>query len=579
MALAESHLSVVGDRDEDHLPGYVRNLFYRARQHRRSKVAEWNRNYRILRNRTWLDNRPSWLPSPEVPEVLPIISTMVGWMTDQRPTFVVTPWSPPHSPYTNFFSSIASDLQTAMHSTWLTHGYDAHIELSVFDAYVYGTGILKTGWDNSLDGGMGNAVLRRIDPYTFYPDPSATSMDDANYFIEARTMSVQEMDRRWPGSAAKFHEGGITEDVDAPPNLDSAASAPKANPAAISGGSPRYGLPGQSRINATDDPGVTVFEAWLRQHSATTDDDGTVHVFDTWRVVVVAGNTVLMDEDAEDLWDHASHPYERIALMETGDFWGMAMVDFLRGCQMSINRLLASLQLNIELVGNPVFKESTRAGIMRTKITNKPGTRVSVNENSTAEWLDPPQIPALALPMIQFYIGEMERISGMSAVVRGATPTGRNAEGVIDAVQEAAFVRIRLALRNLERALRNAGNKIAALITENYTAPRMMAVVGPNGEKSALALKARHFHIPSKDGTQPLRFTLNVEAGSSLPTSRKARAAEADTLYAMGAIDRMAVLEAHEYPNRDEITRRIQALEAAGAFNPPGARQRSQRTT
>lgn len=577
--MTASHLSVVSDDDNDRLPGYIRELFQRARAHRRGKVAEWNRNYRILRNRTWLEGRATWLPSPEVPEVLPIISTMVGWMTDQRPTYNITPWAPPHSQFANFYSTVSQDLQTAMYAAWQMHDYDAHIELSVFDAYVYGTGILKTGWDASLNGGLGDAVLRRVDPYTFYPDPNATSMEDANYFIEARTMSLQEMDRRWPGAAKKFHEGGITEDVDAPPNLDTHTTAPKANPAAISGGSPRYGLPGQSRINATDDPGVTVFEAWLRQHSTHENEDGTLAVFDAWRVVVVAGNTVLMDEDAEDLWEHASHPYQRVVLMETGEFWGMAMVDFLRSCQLSINRLLASLIHNIELVGNPVFKESTRAGIMRTKITNRPGTRVSVNENSTAEWLNPPQTHPLMMQLVTFFIGEMERISGMSAVVRGATPTGRNAEGVIDAVQEAAFVRIRLALRNLERALRSAGNKIASLIVENYTGPRMVAITGPNGEKTMLSLKARHFHVPTTDGHAPLRFTLNVEAGSSLPTSRKARAAEADTLYAMGAIDRVAVLEAHEYPNRDEIARRVNALEAAGVHAPPGARQRAQRTS
>lgn len=77
---------------------FVRELFYRARSYRRPIIATWNRNYRLLRNRTWLADRAAWLPSPEVPEIRPIISQLSGWMTDQRPTYTAVPAaSPPHS--------------------------------------------------------------------------------------------------------------------------------------------------------------------------------------------------------------------------------------------------------------------------------------------------------------------------------------------------------------------------------------------------------------------------------------------------------------------------------------------------
>jgi hypothetical protein len=72
----------------------------------------------------------------------------------------------------------------------------------------------------------------------------------------------------------------------------------------------------------------------------------------------------------------------------------------------------------------------------------------------------------------------------------------------------------------------------------------------------------------------PLRFQVNVRAGSMLPTSRNARVAEVDTLYAMGAVDRPVVLEAHKIPNRQAILERIAEMEAKGTFQPPGARQR-----
>ena len=56
-----------------------------------------------------------------------------------------------------------------------------------------------------------------------------------------------------------------------------------------------------------------------------------------------------------------------------------------------------------------------------------------------------------------------------------------------------------------------------------------------------------------------MKFSLFVRAGSAMPISRAARIAEAETLFAMGALDAQAVLEAHDYPNRESILQRLNA--------------------
>jgi hypothetical protein len=83
--------------------------------------------------------------------------------------------------------------------------------------------------------------------------------------------------------------------------------------------------------------------------------------------------------------------------------------------------------------------------------------------------------------------------------------------------------------------------------------------------------------IPGVDGSAPLKYTLNVNAGSSMPTSRQARAQQADRAYAIGTFDRQAWYEANQIPNWQAIEARIKDQIAQGIFNPPGARQRSGR--
>ena len=595
---ADPKIPKLSPEKEAALASQVKDLFYKARSARRPLITQWVKNYQIMRNRTWGD-RAAWMPKPEVPEIFPIVSSLTSWMTDQRPTFDVAPAAEPHSPFAEFYDQLAHDLKLVLQTNWQVEKFDLEIEKLIWDGWLYGIGILKSSWDQNRVGGLGNAMISRIDPFTFYPDPQARNMDDANYFVEVKTLPAQEVERRFPGALKRIGEEAYQDYTEESPTVISettgAGTQPKANPGAISPATaPRYGLPGQTdRMTVNDTRGITLFEAWLRtpvhtdafpslpeDESALSGPPDKERIYDGWRCVVIAGNCVLMDEPADELWNHGQHPYDRYVPIDTGEFFSYSMVEMLSPTQLSINRLLAAMEHNIWLTGNPVFLEDNRAGIQRTKITNKPGQRISINAGGRAEWLNPPPFhEQFAMSLIGFYIGEMERISGLSGIVRGATPTGRNAQGVLDSVQEAAFVRIRQALRNLEVALRGSGEKVASLVCEFYDKPRLVAMIGPSGEKTALALHHMHFYTPSLEGRVPMRFQLLVSAGSQTSTSRSARVGEADALFAMGALDTEAVLEAHDWPNRNMITQRIREMQAANGTlgQPPGARQRTQR--
>lgn len=286
-----------------------------------------------------------------------------------------------------------------------------------------------------------------------------------------------------------------------------------------------------------------------------------------------------MNEPADELWRHGQHPYSRYVPYDLGEFWGQSLAEMLASPQESINRLLASMQMNVELTGNPVLVESVRAGLARTQITNKPGTRLTKNEGADLDWLNPPQMHASMPVLMQHYLSRMEAVSGLSAVTKGNQPGGRNAQGVIDSLQESAFVRVRMALRNLEFALRDAGYLKASLIAEYYTTPRNVAILGNDGGRASLWLRPRHFYMPDEEGGEPLKFSMMVNAGSGTHTSRKVREDQAVMLFTLGALDVEGLLEAIEFPNRQEVAMRVNQKMAQGAMEPPGARQRAGRTS
>lgn len=591
--LAQIHTSSEPSEQDRAMAARVLQLFQIARDHRRPMLPRWRQNYRMLFNRYWGPGRETWMPAPQVTEIMPIIRAAVGFMTDQRITHNISPASLPGTEFSQFFADLADTLETTMLATWCANQEEREWTTSIWDGFIYGAGIQKTSWESDLAGGIGDAVSRRVHPFHFYPDPRATTEHDGDFCIESREMSVEELDRRFPGAGDLFRNGGGTgasDMMDKPPtNIDwSGRGTPAGNPGPISPATaPSYA---RARADGNRDialPGVHVLECWIREYEfvSTTDtrtDTSVKKAKSNWRVIVVAEGRVLMNELASNLWDHGQHPYSRFAPIDLGEFWGPAMVEMLSSPQQSINKILAALQQNVELTGNPIWKETATGGLRRTPIINRPGQRVEVGmaQVDRSGWEQPPRMDQSMIQLLNFFLQRMEVISGIAAMQKGGgAPGGRNAQGVIEAVQESAFVGIRLGQRNLEYAMTTAGEKKADLIIENYTQPRLLSIAGPDRERESIALKARHFQIPTNDGAIPLKYQLYVDAGSRRHTARQVMEERAVQLFTLGAIDRGSMLKAVDWPNATQTAADMDAREAQlaamGEAAGPGQRQRA----
>lgn len=560
-------VNAIESQETQLLIGKLLGLFNDARAYRRPMLPRWRLAYDMVRNKFWGQGRAGWMPTPEIPEIWPIIDALVGWEMDQQPTYTVAPQAVEHSDFAATFQNMAMNLEAVLFSSYVANSEEVEWAKSNWDKYVYGTGITKTIWDMTLAGGLGDAITRRVTPFAFYPDPAASNLEDANYFVEVKQLSPQDVDRRYPGTIDLFQSGsGADTDIDTPPTQlqPGQATAPTANLGPIPPSTaPRYAGPGSARHHVVDSPTVTLMEFWIREHSTysatdTNTADSTTRVFDSWRVVVVANGHVLMDEPATNLWTSGKHPYARVVVRDTGEFWGESLVLQLSSAQRSLNRILASIQQNIELTGNPVFKD---AGMGRTHVTNRPGQMVKFNNQQAAnvsQWMDPPAAHPLMMTMVQYIQSRMGDVSGLTAINKGGGVSGRPSGDVVDSLQEAGFVRIRSSLKFLEAAMRESGVRKADLIAENYTTPRMISVAGPGGERTSITLKSNHFQIPTSRGATPLRFQLLVDVGSQDHTSRAMREDRAIQLFTLGAIDNEALLADVNYPNGQAVAARVQ---------------------
>ncbi len=556
------------------------SMFQSAVMARRKKTDQWRKNYMLTMNR--------WGRSADDPrdsEVFPIMRSRVAWMTDQEISVTLNPATDPFNPYAQMEELLCEHLETVIQANFIAQNWITQIVMAIWDAGMYGAGIMKAVWDSGLDGGMGNVDVQRVDPWTFYPDPNATSFADAQHFFVKHRWSADEIKRRFPDLSdamiddIQAHNSTQTEQDRRPQSEPWPKYSNDGIPVNLGQGPVAVGGPGMgTSITRFGNKGVDVLECWVKQNVEETrkptdpfiKGDEPI-VYDEWRVVFFSGPYVLLDETAKDLWDQDIHPYVRYVDDEMGEFWSTPIVSHLAPCQLALNSILAAVQANINLISNPIFMDVEGSGINRSPIVNKPGQRLTLKSTAATQqnkpaWLVPPNLPTMVMEQAQFWIQRMENISGLSGTAKGQQAQGRQAVATVQATQEAGFVSIRSSLRNLQGSLGQLFQIVTNLIMVNYDVTRTVAIVGDEGAQTSLKLAANHFFRPTEEGLAPLRFQLLVSAGSSKPTSRGARIAEIDNLKELGVFDNTTVLQIHQIPHAAQIQQRMQEEAQAAAM-------------
>jgi len=572
-------------------PGYdqwefvqrLQNIYSYAKQAKGNMLNEWKRNYRLTMNRA-----SSTLPAAagiRANEVFPTIDARVGWMTDQEISCSITPAADPFSPYFAVMDMQAEQLECVINSVYQTDQWYAEIVKMLWNSSMYGAGFLKVTWDQGLENGLGQVAVKSTSPWCLYIDPFAENLEDAEFIIEVHTMTASEIERRYPEVSDRtiweaMVAGDVSKDHVAPSQEQNVPKQGALIPIDAGQGATTWGPPGGAPQPYSQMPfrAVNVYECWIKENYAEEvhPADPTLppeHVMvSEWRVIVHSGGRVLLDEMASNLFHSNRHPFVRYTDVETGELWGSPIVRDIGPCQIALNRLLALTQNNIEYTGNPIFVGVKNSGMDRSTFINRPGRIYDVDggpnaQNAKPSWLNPPTLPSILMEFVGFWLTEIERIAGLQGGNKGEIPSGRATDKQVSATQEAGFIRIRSAQRNLELTLRKAFELVANLIILNYDVPRTVAIVGTEGEMNSVKLSANHFYTPGgKHGPDPLRFSMMVNAGSSKPTSRAARIAEANQLKEMDVVDDQYVLQAYRVSHWQSVLQRKQQADQQKAI-------------
>lgn len=547
---------------------YVKKLMDEAIKDRAQHTANWSRYWNFYESKQWPTKRINWRAYLVINYIFATIENIVAVMTDNRPKINLLPADKAQTDYVDV-------LQAVMDTIWRRRNVLFQIQNALRNAMIFGVGFLKVYWDTELDEGRGDINVSCPDPTTIYVDPGCTDFDDAEWVLWADFVSIDYIKRRYPEKSKFVRPGAFLtpnwrderrqQAGSGNPLMDNTEFVSPGYDRLEVAGNTEYSTPPAKSANFKQADRVQLIEAWFRddekeayEEKVKVIDPDTQEVrwefremerdkYPNGRLVTIAGDVVLQDIPSP--YQHGKWPFVRIVdNAKPNQFYGGGEVALLEDLQKDLNKRRSQVLDYANMLGNGVWVIDHDSGVDPDTITNRPGLIITKMSGREVRREKAPEIPQYLIDLQERTIRDMQAITGIHDTLGGVVPRGiRTGAGMIEA-QDIASTRLRLKVRNLEHALVQAGQLMIALIQQYYNPARVVRIIGKDGAVEFFEL----------DGSR-IRgdWDIIIGTGSTLPVSKSLRFEQAIRLFQMEAIDQVALLEAADWPGREEIIKRM----------------------
>lgn len=543
-------------------------MYDEARAFKERLEPDWVQNIEYLRGEQWVKPRPSGLTQVTDNQLWRIYQQQASLLTDTKPNITVT------AAINNaVWQQIIKEIRDAIEAVWFENEVDRVLVRCILDLFVTSKAYLKCIWNRDLAFGLGDVGIARIPPKYLWPDPNSTSLDTAEFICYRTPVSLWDIRRRFdPIRAAQVK--------------------PDASLSKYTESKVRYKIPlplprrkEQTRESAI--PKAWVEEWWVRDPAA---DLAGRPKYPTGRMITRAGRILLFDAP-NPYWDPWPGPWIDFSVNQMEESpYGEPDITQMKGMQDAVNVLLSLIIDNARFITNGIWimDEDALSPTESRKLISRPGAVITKRPGRELRRDVGQSLPGQVLEVLNALKMDLQFISGLQDTGYGRPPKGVTAASAIDQLQLATQATIRLKAREIEAGLVRLGHRIVARIFQYYLDERVMDVQGAEGIQSikwdpgvfgrldrfrgpedALPDAPESYPAISEDDRRELlkQFRVRVLPASSLALSKEKRWAMDLALYSAGLIDRKAVLDSMDYPNKDAIMQRMTQAQAESASN------------
>ncbi len=314
-----------------------------------------------------------------------------------------------------------------------------------------------------------------------------------------------------------------------------------------------------------------VVELWIRDTNTKEYPDGIRRI-----TITNLGKLVLEDTKNPNLnWQldinaikqtHAwgKFPfYKENSYIDTTSPWGFSALDQIGDLNKKVDEIVSRLMAWVMRVMYPPLICAKETGITKAMINSKPNLVLMPEKIAHVNGIrfEPvPNLPSNFIEILNIILSFFDRIYQIEDADRGVGPKGVIAASAIVALQERNAVLMEEKINSIDGLVENRG-KWKISMDQNF------GFIKEPVEVDGEPIEIRGTDLVGR------KFNFVVESGSTVPKTSLQVEEQAKELYAAGAIDRQALLEALNFPNWKKIIERagegqveqaIQILVSAG---------------
>lgn len=410
-----------------------------------------------------------------------------------------------------------------------------------------GTSIFYVGW-NADKGDTGEVECKVINPFNFFPDPLAQSIDECEYVIYATYKHVNQLKKEFPDSA----------------NL-------------LEGGDVKYKelVSNREQEGFKTDTQVLVLECWCRDYTYIDVEEevngevvkGKKRAYPNGRIITTAPEFQVVLSDRENPYKDGKFPFVLHKDIDVPfEFWGKGEIEQLLSPQEYANELNNQIIDNAKNTANMQWVLDKNSGIGQGVLTNRPGLVVRKNPGTEVRRDTPPSMPVYVRETVEVLKQDMETISGVHEVTQGVRPTGIQAGNAILALQEAGQSRIRLKIKIMEGALAEVAKMWYSRMKQFWLQERFIRVASQTQEDST-TIKGQQFEfVKVKREDFKEDYDIKIVSCATMAKNKSAlldlfiRLAQTPAEDGLPMLDRETVLQYAPIPNRAEILARFKEV-------------------
>lgn len=488
-----------------------------AKRARNKTTQVWRESEKLYMGEHWSGmDMPNYKNQLTLDMIANVIDTQIPIMSSKPPKIDVIPVGS-----TDESTFVAKTLQAQIDDLWYMRDMATLVPEWLTDYLVYGTGIVKLNWNMYDD--LPDCDI--VDPFSFYVNPSATKLENAQWIIHMAPRPIYEIKELFPekgkyvepmGKLAEYEALKITDVQQGDKNLVQVTDT--------QGKETNY-FDGETEAMQNLEERSLLVEVYMRDGSLEyTEQDGASEKVGKpkypggIRKICMANDIILYDGPSRyqflDKMNRCPYPFPFVSMKNGGSahsFWGKPEPKRLKSINLALDRIASQVMDNIHLMANPMWVVDETSDV-QDQINNKPGSIIRKRGPGAVNMVQPSSMPGYVFNFYQLMIDMFETVSGVNRATMGKQEPNVTSGVQAQTYQKAATNKIDFKARQLDAAMQVIGQMWIAMIKNMGT--EMHSLSTTDGEGNAAEVKYTGMEFNETD------MMVRARIGSMLPDNR-----------------------------------------------------------